>query len=406
MKILHTSDWHLGKKLDGYERIEEQKKFLSDLLNIVENNYIDIVIIAGDIYDSPNPPIEAEKLYYDFIKKIGELKKCNVIIISGNHDSPKRLLTTRNIQRDFGIIILTDTNEIVETGKYGIGNIKTSNRGCFEIEINNKESFISFIPYINDIEAESIIKNLIAEKEIICEKEISELSYAEKIKIIFKSREKNRNINLPYITISHLFANGIEGDKNEGDLEFGGAYTVKLSDLPQADYNALGHIHKPQKFLKYKTFYSGSPIEYRISENKFDKKIFIADIEKNSLAFDEINISNYKPIKKYLCESIENAIKISEEKNNVDEWIYLEINSERTLYTSEVKKIKENKNVVDIFLNLQGEMYKENEIINNNMEKNINLAFINYYKFINKNSEIEPKKEIIELFNKLVSEVE
>ena len=69
MKILHTSDWHLGKKLDGYDRTEEQKKFLSDLLNIIENSETDILIVAGDIYDSPNPPIEAEKIYYDFIKK-------------------------------------------------------------------------------------------------------------------------------------------------------------------------------------------------------------------------------------------------------------------------------------------------------------------------------------------------
>ena len=130
MKILHTSDWHLGKKLDGYDRTEEQKKFLSDLLNIIENNETDILIIAGDIYDSPNPPIEAEKLYYDFVEKISRLKKCAVIITAGNHDSGKRMTVTRNIEKNYGIIIFESPVEIIEEGEYGTAVVSNSHEGC------------------------------------------------------------------------------------------------------------------------------------------------------------------------------------------------------------------------------------------------------------------------------------
>lgn len=400
MKILHTSDWHLGKKLDGYERIEEQQKFLLDLLNIIENNDIDLLIVAGDVYDSPNPPIEAEKLYYDFIKKLGLLKKCVAIFISGNHDSGKRLTITREIERDFGIVILESPIEIIKEGMYGTGFISNSHEGCFEININNKKAFVSLLPYISDIEAENAIKNLNFEINF------SSLSYSEKIKIISDFKEKYRNESLPYIFIAHIFVSNIEADENESPLEFGGAYTVKLTDLPKCDYTALGHIHKPMKFLKYNTFYSGSPIEYRISENRYDKKIIIADVEKDKLKFDEIDITNYKPINKYNCNSIEEAISISAEKINSNEWLYLEIESDRTLVSSEVKKIKENKNVVDIYLKLKGNTYKSEEILDDAMEKNIKEAFVKYYKFSKNSTEIEPSNELVTLFDKLILDEE
>lgn len=401
MKILHTSDWHLGKKLDGCERINEQKKFLSDLLNIIENNDIDILIAAGDIYDSPNPPIEAEKIYYDFVKKIGDLKKCCVIMIAGNHDSGKRLTVTRNIEKDYGIILLENPMEILEEGDYGISKISNSHEGCFEIEIRGKKSFISFLPYISDIEGETILKNFMTADE---EENISLMSYSEKIKNIFKIKEKHRDENIPYIAVGHIFVSNIEGEESESSLDFGGAYTVKLSDLPKADYTALGHIHKPMKFLKYKAFYSGSPIEYRVSENRYGKKIFIADVEKDNLKIDEIDITNYKPINKYFCESIEKAIILSEEKMESSEWIYLEISSERTLVAGEVKKIKENKNIVDIYLKLKGNTYESEEILDDSMEKNIKEAFVKYYKFTNNNIDTEPSSELLNLFDTLISE--
>ena len=399
MKILHTSDWHLGKKLDGFERINEQKKFLSDLLNIIENN--DILITAGDIYDTPNPPIEAERIYYDFVKKIGDLKKCCVIMIAGNHDSGKRLTVTRNIEKDYGIILLENPMEIVEEGDYGISKISNSHEGCFEIEIRGKKSFISFLPYISDIEGETILKNFMTADE---EENISLMSYSEKIKNIFKIKEKHRNENIPYIAVGHIFVSNTEGEESESALDFGGAYTVKLSDLPKADYTALGHIHKPMKFLKYKAFYSGSPIEYRVSENRYGKKIFIADVEKDNLKIDEIDITNYKPINKYLCESIEEAVILSEEKIESSEWIYLEISSERTLVAGEVKKIKENKNIVDIYLKLKGNTYESEEILDDSMEKNIKEAFVKYYKFTNNNIDTEPSRELLNLFDTLISE--
>ena len=127
-------------------------------------------------------------------------------------------------------------------------------------------------------------------------------------------------------------------------------------------------------------------------------------MERGKLKIDEIDITNYKPIKRYICRNIEEALILSEEKKESSEWIYLEINSDRTLVAGEVKKIKENKNIVDIYLKLSGNSYETSEILDDSMEKNIKEAFIKYYRFSNNNAEIEPSEEILNLFDKLVFE--
>lgn len=90
MRLLHTSDWHLGKLLEGHSRLEEQEYFLEDLLKIAEENTVDMVFVTGDIYDTYNPPAQAEKLFFTSIKELSRGGECPIIIIAGNHDSPDR----------------------------------------------------------------------------------------------------------------------------------------------------------------------------------------------------------------------------------------------------------------------------------------------------------------------------
>jgi len=91
MRFIHTSDWHLGKTLEGHSRIEEQEKFCEDFIKLVEEKNIDLVIIAGDIYDTYNPPAQAERLFYKTVSKLADNGRRCVFIISGNHDNPERL---------------------------------------------------------------------------------------------------------------------------------------------------------------------------------------------------------------------------------------------------------------------------------------------------------------------------
>ena len=106
MRFIHTSDWHIGKNLEGHSRLEEQEKFCNDFIKIVETNNIDMVIIAGDVYDTSNPPAGAETLFYKTICKLADNGNRCVLVIAGNHDNPERLSAITPLAKEQGIIIL------------------------------------------------------------------------------------------------------------------------------------------------------------------------------------------------------------------------------------------------------------------------------------------------------------
>ena len=138
MRFIHTSDWHLGKTLEGNSRLEEQEMFLNDFVDIVEQNDIDMVIIAGDIYDTSNPPAAAEKLFYKTICKLADDGNRCVVIISGNHDNPERLSAITPLAEEMGILVfgypLSKTTEV----KYKGFEITQALEGCTKLNINGK----------------------------------------------------------------------------------------------------------------------------------------------------------------------------------------------------------------------------------------------------------------------------
>lgn len=197
--------------------------------------------------------------------------------------------------------------------------------------------------------------------------------------------------------MTHLFVT-----REDKEVELGGSMAVKVKDLPDVDYIALGHIHKPMRFTSKRACYSGSPIEYRSTEKNFLKKVFIVEVNGNfDTNIKEIPLENYKPIKEYIGNSIEEAIEISNALKEKEEWIYLKIKTKTHLKSSDIRKIKENKNIVEIIPILLGEETYDEEI--DYSEINIKEAFLEFYK--NKDG-ISPSKEIINLFEKLVGDDE
>ncbi len=136
MRILHTSDWHLGKCLEGYSRLEEQQQFIEELSTIADDNNVDMVLIAGDIYDNNNPSAAAEKLFYSSAKKLSLNGKRPIVIIAGNHDNPERLTAANPLAYEHGIIILGTPKSVAQVGKYKgydiISSSDTSFRGVWE----------------------------------------------------------------------------------------------------------------------------------------------------------------------------------------------------------------------------------------------------------------------------------
>lgn len=382
MKILHTSDWHFGKKLEGMKRIEEQEKFINNLKKIVQGENPDLILIAGDIFDTPNPSAEAETLFFESLKKISLNGKVGVVIIPGNHDNGERLAASKSLVKDIGVIIYKEPYEIKNIGKYSNMEILESFQGGILLKISEKKMFLYCLPYPS---------------EAALNETFEDGKYSERIGEILKEGIENNKEDVPVVVMTHLFVT-----REDKEVELGGSMAVKVKDLPDVDYIALGHIHKPMRFTSKRACYSGSPIEYRSTEKNFLKKVFIVEVNGNfDTNIKEIPLENYKPIKEYIGNSIEEAIEISNTLKEKEEWIYLKIKTKTHLKSSDIRKIKENKNIVEIIPILLGEETYDEEI--DYSEINIKEAFLEFYK--NKDG-ISPSKEIINLFEKLVGDDE
>ncbi|MGL4629181.1 metallophosphoesterase family protein [Cetobacterium sp.] len=386
MRILHTSDWHLGKKLEGQSRIIEQKLFINDLEKIVREEEIELILLAGDIYDTYNPSAEAEKLFFDSIKQLSLNGKVGIVVIPGNHDNPARLNAVSHLAKDYGVIIYETAFQEIEVGKYGSLNIYKSTSGGIFIEKNEKKLYLYNLPF----PSEAILNETFEDKKFNC-----------RIKEILEEGIAHNNEEIPSVLMTHIYVAGSMGE-GEVALELGGSRAIATSDLPDVNYIALGHVHKPMSFKSKNAYYCGSPLEYRITENKFDKKVFVVDISQSETIVKEVAITNYKPIKEYVVEGAEEAIQKSNELLESNEWIYLKVKLNEPLTNSAIRKIKANKNVLEIIpiINIEE---KENEVTIYN-ELNLEEAFIEFFK--EESEGLAPNDNILKLFLELLEEGE
>jgi len=395
LKILHTGDWHLGKKLEGYDRYVEQENFLQEIVEIADKEKVELIIIAGDIYDVPSPPTIAEKLFYKYIKILSKNGTRPVVVIAGNHDNPNKLTASNPLAYEYGILLYGNPGEKKESGIYGEFEIINSYEGAIELLLNGKKVFLNLMPY----PSEKTLNTLIFEK---IGEDSAQKEYSKKIGEILEENNKKRDPESINIVVSHVFVKGSDPEGTERSIEFGGALAVELRDLPNADYIALGHIHRCMKFVKYNAYYSGSPLEYRVSEMVSKKRVLLASLEpgKDPIV-EERYIENTKPIKRYITENIEDAIRIATEKKAVSEWIYLTIKTDRAIKNSELHSIKENKNVISIEPIIKSLENISDMDLESDSEENILDAFKAFYY---ENTKLEANKETLSVFLKFLEE--
>lgn len=396
MKILHTSDWHLGKNLEGYSRLAEQEKFLEELNQIVEEQEIDLILVAGDIYDTSNPPAKAERLFYNSVKKLSANGERPVIIIAGNHDNPDRLVAASPLAYDHGVILLGKPKSSIETGKYGSFQVVDSGEGFLEIEVKGEKVVILTLPY----PSEQRLNELLSEE---IEEEARRKSYSERIGEIFSDLSKKYREDTINLATSHLFVMGGEEVGSERPIQLGGSLTVDANHLPQkADYVALGHLHKPQKVVgsgNLKAYYSGSPIEYSKKEIHYSKSVYVVDINvREEVKVEEVYLKNHKPIEVWKCKSIEDALMKCEEDGERDIWVYLEIETDRVLTQSEIKEIKRLRSHIVEIKPILSEMDREEEEIEDITSMRIEELFKNYYIYRNG---VNPTEELMNLFSEI-----
>ncbi|MCF9447681.1 exonuclease SbcCD subunit D [Vibrio parahaemolyticus] len=254
MKFIHTSDWHLGRQFHNVSLLEDQQAVLEQLIQYIENNPVDAVIVAGDVYDRSVPPTIAIELLNRVVKRIcGELNT-PMILISGNHDGAERL--------GFG------SEQMKRSGLHIISNFEDM---LTPVVIESKAAgHVAFygMPY-NDPEQVRYVY-----KEPVSTHDEAHKLLAEKITEQFQSEHRN-------ILISHCFVDGAIESESERPLSIGGSDRVSHEHFLNFDYVALGHLHQPQKKGEEYIRYSGSLMKYSFGEQNQRKGFTLVEIGKD-----------------------------------------------------------------------------------------------------------------------------
>ncbi|MFW1022777.1 exonuclease SbcCD subunit D [Vibrio parahaemolyticus] len=257
MKFIHTSDWHLGRQFHNVSLLEDQQAVLEQLIQYIENNPVDAVIVAGDVYDRSVPPTIAIELLNRVVKRIcGELNT-PMILISGNHDGAERL--------GFG------SEQMKRSGLHIISNFEDM---LTPVVIETKAAgHVAFygMPY-NDPEQVRYVY-----KEPVSTHDEAHKLLAEKITEQFQSEHRN-------ILISHCFVDGAIESESERPLSIGGSDRVSHEHFLNFDYVALGHLHQPQKKGEEYIRYSGSLMKYSFGEQNQKKGFTLVEIGKDGFS--------------------------------------------------------------------------------------------------------------------------
>lgn len=263
LRILHTSDWHLGQTLYEKRREEEHELFLLWLRDQLREWKVDVLIVAGDVFDSGNPPSSALSQYYQFLKDIPDSPVHHVIIIAGNHDSPGVLQAPKDLLKYFHIDVIGAGQEDVLILKNGL---------------QEPICLMGAVPFLRERELLSYAPGeSLSEREMKIREQIK-LHYQ---KLAAKALEKKAQLQLPLpiVGTGHLYTAGSESSDSVRDIYLGNLGAVSYETFPKEfSYMALGHLHRSQKVGSHRHIrYSGSPIPLSFQEGKEAKFVLIAD---------------------------------------------------------------------------------------------------------------------------------
>ncbi len=302
MKILHTSDWHLGKVLYERSMIDDQRYFINNVFfSVLNKEQPDLIIISGDIFDRQIASLEAIKLFNEFLTRVCKDFKIPIAIITGNHDSPDRISVATQILKDSGVYIvshLEDENKILTLCK------------------DNKKVNIVMVPYFDLQMARNYLND-------------DEISLSDAYNKIVNEILKTLNSADFNVLVSHCFVTGTKNFKSEESMWVGALDEVNNENFNKFNYVALGHIHVAQN-IGANIRYSGAPLKYSFDEPDKNKTMTLLTIEDNSFSTKEIEICpRYKmrTVKGEFKEIIENA-KI----NPSDDYICIELMDKVPIY--------------------------------------------------------------------------
>ena len=372
MKLLHTSDLHLGKNLLEESFYEDQRYILDEIVKVVQDKKIDVVMIPGDIYDKSIPSIEASLLFDKFLTNLSKMN-VRVLVTSGNHDSNERLSYGSQIFNEFNINIVTSYEGKIE--KIGIEDVD-----------------FYLLPFLKPFH----LKPYMSEKEYANINNSNDmLQWILKRENIDKSK-KNILLAHQFIMWDGKLPEQCESESislnNVGTLD-----AIDVNLLDEFDYVALGHIHRPQKIKRNTVRYSGTPLKYSFSEATDKKSVVIIDTDD----IENIQLLELKPLRnmQVLRGTFEEIMNMKPS----DDIIKVELEDENTIISPMEKIRRRFKNAISlVFIN----KYESNDTILLNEVTEDASPYDLFASFFNQQNGRNMTKEEIQYIKNVIDSLE
>ncbi|MEZ8258166.1 exonuclease subunit SbcD [Vibrio cyclitrophicus] len=284
MKILHTSDWHLGQNFYNKSRKNEHERFLQWLLEQVTDHDIDAIIVAGDIFDTSTPPSYAREMYNKFVvdsNKIG----CQLVLLGGNHDSVSVLKETQQLLKYMGADVIPNTNE-----DHATQVVELKGKG------GEVEALVCAIPFIRP---RDVLTSQAGVSGVERQKQLGD-AIKQHYKDVYDAAVEKRDTfanrdTMPIIATGHLTAMGVKQSDSVRDIYVGNLDGFAADGFPNADYIALGHIHRPQVVAKREHIrYCGSPIPLSFDELKSQKQVCVVEFVEGERSISQLSVPTFQ----------------------------------------------------------------------------------------------------------------
>ncbi len=290
MRVLHTSDWHIGRTLYGRKRYEEFEAFLTWLAETIQQNEIDALLVAGDVFDTSAPSNRAQELYYRFLCRVAASSCRHVVVVAGNHDSPSFLNAPKELLKALDVHVVGSSTESLEDEVLVLRN-----------EQDAPELIVCAVPYLRDrdirvAEAGESVED--KERKLI---DGIRTHYAAVAALAEQKREE-LGVDIPIVGTGHLFTAGGQTVDGDGvrELYVGTLAHVTAGIFPaNFDYLALGHLHVPQKVNGSETIrYSGSPLPMGFGEAKQQKSVCQVEFHSTAASVQLIDVPVFQKLER------------------------------------------------------------------------------------------------------------
>lgn len=382
MRVLHTGDWHLGRTLEGRSRQKEQEQFIDELVAAADESRADLVLMAGDVYDSVNPPAAAEQLFYEAAARLTEGGR-PLVVISGNHDQPERVSSVSPLVGRHGITLIglpTDRTITVQASRTG------------------ETAKIAALPYPSEARLGELLAKDTDESEL-------RLAYSARVGKLMQHLAGEFTPQTVNLAMSHIYVlGGVECD-SERPIQVGGAYTVDPSALDcGAQYTALGHLHRPQMVKGAGLIrYSGSPLAYSFSEAGQAKSVTLVDVAPGGEpVLEEIHLSCGRPLVKWDCTGgLEEVYRWLDEGRDASAFIDLQIRLNEAMSMADIQRLRKAREGIVHIRPIYPEMEREAEAV---MRSGLPVQEL-FRKFYQRQTGgAEPEDSLVELFLQLAAE--